>query len=363
MKKYWHLIGFILIAALLLGCEEKLEGTYPKLMPLTEGVYASGYVEAETQYKVFALASGILEEWYVTEGDTVQKGDLLLKIEGSSNALNTDNAKLALELAQSNYSSNSAIIRELELNLQNAKEKYLNDSINYQRYYRLQQQNIGTRAELDRAKLSMKTAKNSYNALAKRLKSTQQQLETEMRSARNRYKISANTTSHLMVKSELNGQVYTILKEKGELVMMQEPLAIIGKIDEFVLRLKVDELDLGKIKLGHKLVVNLDAYADQVFEAKLAKIYPLVDKQTQTVAVEAILLNPPTVLNSGLSVEANIIVNQKEEALVIPKAFLIGNDSVRTGKEKGTRIGIGLKNMEYIEVLSGLDVNTQIFKP
>jgi len=357
---------FLLLSSVLLllnACQEELEETYPKRMDLSEAVYASGYVEAQSQYKVFSTASGILQKWYVTEGDTVSTGQKLLSVEGPKTTLNTDNARLAMELAEQNSSNSSAIIQELEYNIQSAYEKYLNDSMQYERLYRLHQKNIGSRAELDRAQLLMKTSKNNFKALKRRLNATRDQLEIEMKSARNRYKINKSSNSDLTVKSQLDGVVYSILKEQGELIMLQEPLAVVGLADRFVLRLAVDELDLGKISIGNRVLVNLDAYSDQVLEASLTRIYPLVDKKTQTLMVEAVLLDPPPLLTPGLSVEANIIIAEKKDVLVIPRAFLIEGDSVRTAREKGQKIKLGLQNMEYVEVLEGIDEQTPIYRP
>jgi len=141
-----------------------------------------------------------------------------------------------------------------------------------------------------------------------------------------------------------------------------EPLAAIGSSDAFVIEMLVDEVDIVKLKIGYKALVTLDAYNSQVFEAVVSKIYPRKDERSQTFKVEAIFKNPPEVLYPGLAGEGNIIVAQKEDALTIPKEYLIENNKVRT-EEGIIEISLGLQNLERAEVLSGLDADTYILKP
>jgi hypothetical protein len=59
-------------------------------------------------------------------------------------------------------------------------------------------------------------------------------------------------------------------------------------------------------------------------------------------------------------VEANIIIQQKEKALTIPKTYLIGEDSIRiehNGDSKTVKITKGIENFEYVEIISGLDTS------
>jgi glycerol-3-phosphate responsive antiterminator len=77
--------------------------------------------------------------------------------------------------------------------------------------------------------------------------------------------------------------------------------------------------------------------------------------------VEAIFNETPNVLYPGLSGEANIIIAKKDKILTIPKTYIIDNNKVMTDSGLIT-ITTGLENMEFIEVLSGIDSKTYIYK-
>jgi multidrug efflux pump subunit AcrA (membrane-fusion protein) len=141
-----------------------------------------------------------------------------------------------------------------------------------------------------------------------------------------------------------------------------EPLAAIGSADVFLLELLVDEVDIVKVKTGQKVLVVLDAYADTVFEANVSKIYPRKDERSQTFTVEAFFDEPPGVLYPGLSGEANIVIAQQTDALVIPRDYLIEGTKVET--ENGIiTLALGLQDLDRVQVLEGLTADTYILKP
>jgi multidrug efflux pump subunit AcrA (membrane-fusion protein) len=124
----------------------------------------------------------------------------------------------------------------------------------------------------------------------------------------------------------------------------------------------VDEVDIVKIANGQKIRITLYAYTNEVFTWKVSKIYPQKDERNQTFTLEALFDNPPKTLYPGLSGEANIIISKKEEALTIPKSYVVDGTKVTT--DNGLiDIQIGLQNLEFVEILSGITENTYIYKP
>jgi multidrug efflux pump subunit AcrA (membrane-fusion protein) len=141
-----------------------------------------------------------------------------------------------------------------------------------------------------------------------------------------------------------------------------EPIATIGCSDKFIIELLVDEVDVVQIREGQQLIVVLDAYGDKTFKADIFKILPEKDYRNQTFTVEARFQDVPERLYPGLSGEANVIIATKKDALVIPREYLIDQNRVLT--EAGeVEIEIGLMNLKYIEVLSGITQEDWIQMP
>lgn len=353
---------YTLLLLLIVSCGEQREKIFPKKVTLTESVYASVTVQPDSLYQVYAAVAGILENNLVEEGDTVQKGTPLLQIINNTPKLNTENAKLALQLARENYNGSSAILRSLEDEIQAATLTFQNDSINYFRQQRLWEQNIGSKVEYDNRKLAYQLSRNSLNLLKNSYARTKNELHTQVQQATNNVKTSQIATEDFTVISKINGKVYALFKNQGEIVTTMEPLASVGSDDTFIIELLVDEVDIVKLSTDQKVLVTLDAFQDRIFEAKVYKIYPRKDERSQTFKVEALFENPPTKLYPGLAGEGNIIIAKKEEVLAIPKAYLIQGNQVRT--EDGlVSVKIGLQNLDQVEILEGIDSNTSILKP
>jgi len=344
------------------SCENKMEKIVPKKTALTESVYSSVTIQPDSLYQAYASVGGILDKNLVEEGDSVFKGTPISQIINTNPKLNSDNAKLALQLAQENYSGSSAVLKGLEDEIHAATLSFQSDSVNYSRQKRLWNQKIGSKVEFDNRKLAYELSRNNLNLLKSRYDRTKNELMTQLQQAQNNYKSSQVTTRDFTIRSKVNGKVYGLFKESGEIVSSMEPLASIGSVDTFLIEMLVDEVDIVRIQVHQKVLLTLDAYHDKVFEASISKIYPRKDERLQTFKVEALFVNPPEVLYPGLSGEGNIIIAQRDNAVVIPKSYLIEGNKVQTANGL-IELELGLQNLDQVEILSGIDETVEIIKP
>ncbi len=353
----------ITIAALLISsCGEKQEKILPQKTRLTESVYASATIQPDSLYQVYAAVGGILDRNLAEEGDVVQQGMPLLQIINNAPKLNTENARLTLQLARENYSGSSAILKALEDEIQSADLNLQNDSINFFRQKRLWEQQIGSKLEFDNRKLAYELSRNKLNLLKSSYARTKNELQTQVQQARNNYESSQINTKDFTVVSNINGKVYALLKEPGEIVNTTQPLASVGSASIFVIKMLVDEVDIIKLVVGQKALITLDAYPLEVFMAKVTKIYPRKDERSQTFTVEATFTDPPKTLYPGLAGEGNIVIAEKENALTIPKTYLLEGNKVKTS-DGIVEVVLGLKNLDLVEILEGIDEHTELLKP
>lgn len=357
-----RLIYLIPIFLCCLSCAEKSERLQPIEQELIESVYASVTIQPDNIYEVYAIVSGILDANLVEEGDFVIRDQSLIQIINNTPKLNALNSKLSLELAEQNFNGSAAILNSIKSEIDDASIKLENDSINFFRQKNLWKQHIGSKAQYDTAKLNYELATNHLKLLQSKYDRTKNELQTAVKQAQNNYKTSLITTKDFTVKSKIEGKVYGLYKEPGEIVTTLEPLATIGSANNFIIELLVDEVDIVRISKGQNILITLDAYQGEVFRGKVSKIYPKKDERNQTFKVEAIFDKPPKVLYPGLSGEANIVLAQKKNILTIPKSYIMPDNMVKTD-EGLISITTGLQNMEYIEVISGLTKDTYIYKP
>lgn len=344
------------------ACSETTESILPVNTSLTESVYSSVIVEPDSFYKVYAATRGIVDEVFVKEGALVQKGERLLSIVNDNSKLQSENAQLEVDLAGLNYNGRSNLIKDLRNELQLAELKLKNDSINFERQQRLWKQQIGSQNDFEQRQLVYQTARNKVKALKSELARKEDELKIMLQKSKNNYSNRLNQQADFEVRSRISGKVYELLKEEGESVNEQEPIAFVGSSRHFLLKMQVDEVDIVQVQRGQLIYVTLDAYKDQVFKAEVKQVIPKMNQETQTFWVEGIFVNPPEVLYSGLRGEANIVIAQKENAISIPLDYLYNEDQVIT-KEETLKVTLGLKSLERVEIVAGLDSNTFIIKP
>ena len=166
-----------------------------------------------------------------------------------------------------------------------------------------------------------------------------------------------------VVKSEINGKLYSLSKEKGEMVNSQSPIAIIGDATEFYVELQVDEYDISKLKIGQKVFLTLDSYKGEVFEAAVSRLYPIMNEKSKSFKVEAVFIKKPDHLYPNLTTEANIIIEVKEKVLTIPRNYLIDNEFVLLDNKEKRKVVTGLKDYEKVEIILGITANDALYKP
>lgn len=351
-----------LLCIFLWSCNSKQDQIQPTEQTLVESVYASVTIQPDSLYQVYSVVSGILDMNTVEEGDLVIKDQALMEIINTAPKLNSSNAKLALQLAEQNYNGSSAILKSLQDEIIAAELKFQNDSINYYRQKTLWDQNIGSKGEYDTKELNYQLSKNNLQLLNNRYNQTENELKTALDQARNNYESTLVNTKDFTIKSKINGKVYALHKEPGEIVNSREPLAILGSQTRFIIEMLVDEVDIVQLQPSQDVVITLDAYDSELFKGHISKIYPKKDERNQTFKVEAEFEKAPPVLYPGLSGEANIIVGQKKNVLTIPKDYIVDGNNVLT--DNGVvKITIGLENLEFVEVLSGISKDTNLYKP
>jgi HlyD family secretion protein len=328
-----------------MSCNSNKDVITPELKSLTEAVYASGLVVAQDEYQVFAQVDGYLVEKLVSDGDIVKKGDVLFIIESGQQSARFQIARENFELARKNYSSDSPVLQELTTAITAAKTKMQFDSVNFVRYENLLNQNATTRAAYDSYKLMYENARNDYKLQRSRLERTRNQLKAEFENASAQLRIAGEESSRYIVRSDIDGKVFSTTKDKGELIRRSELIGVVGRDDNFYMQLNIDELDIQRIQQGQRVVVKM------------------VNRQQQSLRADAAFKEPLPGAFSGLAVEANIIIRQKNNALVIPKTALQPGDSVYIktddGKQK-VKVKTGIETLDEIEIVEGLNAQQKL---
>jgi len=354
-------IAIVALCIVLFACKAKVEKIKPSMASISESVYASGIIKSKNQYQAFATVNGIISDILVHEGDTILKGMPLLTIANEAQRLNKENAELAAGFADIN--ANQGKLLEAKATIDLARSKMRNDSILWVRQSALWAQQIGSKVELEQRELAFQNSRTAYLSAKVRYDDLKRQLNLNSAQAKKNLLISSKLASDFTLKSEINGMVYQLPKNKGELVNAQTVLAVIGDAKQFYLEMQVDEFDILKIKKGLKIIVILDSYKGKTFEALVTKINPIMNERSKTFTIEAEFVQQPEVLYPNITFEANIVLQTKDNVMLLPRNYLINDSFVMKANGDKVAVKTGLKDYQKIEIISGLKADDEIVKP
>lgn len=280
--------------------------------PAVELVYATGVVEPVLSANVGPEMTGRLAELLVDEGAEVKLGQPLARLENAEQ---------------------QAEVRELEA-------KVSNSEIDLQRAEALWTRRTGSREEFDRARSQLDQDRAKLTAARERL-------------------------GKRVLLSPLEGVVLRRDGEVGETLAQGQRVFVIGQKAPLRVELEIDEEDIGRVILDQPVLISADAYPEKSFESRIATITPQGDSSSKSYRARA-LLPPDTPLPVGMTVEANVVVNEHQNALLIPSEAVITQAGqtfvyVIDGRHvRLTSVSVGIRGATFSEVLSGLTEGQEI---
>ncbi len=268
-----------------------------------ELVYATGTVEPAVQATVSPEVNGRIAEFYAQENDIVNLGGPLARLFDAEQY---------------------AEVSELMIRVANEETALRRDED-------LLKRKVGSREEYDNSKSALEQSKARLAAAQVRLQQR-------------------------TLRSPISGVVLRRDHEIGETVTPGMRLFVVGQLKPLRVTMEIDEEDIPRVQIGQKVLLSNDAFPEQVFTAAVSEITPLGDSSSKTYRVRA-QLPEETVLPVGMSVEANVVLTERTNALLIPATamqdshvYLVGSDH----RVKKVSIKVGLSGIENIEVIQGL---------
>jgi len=169
--------------------------------------------------------------------------------------------------------------------------------------------------------------------------------------------------------SPVAGTLVTRDTEVGQNVTANVAVFKIANLSKIIFVVEIDETDIGKIKIGQKTKITLDAYSDKEVEGEVAKIYPqttTTETGATIIKTEIKLANIDSPLILGLSGDAEIITDKKEGVLSVPSDAVLEEEGkrfvfiVENGLAKKREVTIGIYSDERTEILKGIEEETTV---
>ncbi len=304
---------------------------------------ATGSVIPRNEIEIKPQVSGIIEALYTEPGKLVRKGDPIAKIRIIPNMLNLSSAENRLNRAG--------------ISLDNAEMEFKRNQVLYQK-------GVISLSEFQRFELNLKNAKEEKSAALENLQIIKDGISSS--------KESGNT----LIRSTVNGMVLDVPVEIGNSVIETNnfnagtTIAFIADMNEMIFEGNVDESEVGKLKPGMELILNIGAIDKQTFKATLEYIAPkgIEDQGAIKFMIRAAVVTDQDVfLRAGYSANADIVLEKKNRVVSIPESLVVyeeGKTFVEIEKKaqnfEKIPVKLGLSDGIYTEVVSGIDTTYRI---
>ncbi|HEY6070674.1 MAG TPA: efflux RND transporter periplasmic adaptor subunit [Chthoniobacterales bacterium] len=204
-----------------------------------------------------------------------------------------------------------------------------------------------SKSEVNRLKGALENERIERDRNLQALEETQKKLEAQMRASE--------------IRAPMDGLLSAVSTIDGELVAEGNQLFTISSRKTYV-RGEVNEEDVGEVKPGMKAKVQLYAYRNQVFAAKVSSIQPAADPDTQRYTIILEMEKPPDNLMAGMTGEMNIITGTHENAVLVPTRALIVDQAlvVKRGIVQRRTVKVGFRTLDFTEALSGVSTGERV---
>ena len=317
---------------------------------LVASVTASGQVRPQTKVDVASDVSGKITKLSVKEGQIVTQGQFLLQIDPAQAEANVQRAEAAL-------ASSKAQLAQSQANLEQSKK-----SLERSASIKKTNPQLISDEQLDQ----LRTAVDVNTALAESSKHAVDQATASLSDAK-------TSLSKTMIYAPMAGRVTRLAVEQGETAVPgtfnkdAATLLTISDMSVLETRVKVDETDVARIKVGDSAQVQIDAFPDTTFNGRVTKISnSSVKAATASTTDQAVdyevtiqLLNAPKETRPDFSATAKIITDSRTSAMSVPiialtvrenQALQQGDTAVGLGKAKPAK-DIGKKDVEGVFVV------------
>ena len=343
------ILGFLFAIAYFVRTNSTSSIEYDTSSPFISSIQktsvVTGTVIPEDEVDIKPQLNGIIDNILVEEGDIVEIGQLIAIIKVVPDERSVYGARAQVTAAR-------LTVQNAERQIKRAKELFEKQIISQQDY---------------------EDAELNYNTAKENLIAAQNDLEILRKGS-----VAGSSTANTNIRATVSGTILEIPVKLGDQVIAANnfnegtSVAIIADLNEMIFEGQVDEAEVGKLELGQSLKVNMAAIPGREFDAILKFVAPKGTEQGGAVQfkIEADLtLDEDTFVRAGYSANGSLVVENKQEIMVIAEALLqfdrrtqLPYVEVEISDQNFERrdVTTGLSDGIKVEILSGVSMDDKI---
>lgn len=350
-------------------------------------VLATGAVKPQVgaQVRVGARVSGKVERLRANIGDAVESGQVIAELEKADLEAIVAQRKAELSLAEARLAAVESLLpKEVDKAEAELQQRHATLALAQQDMARseslLPTQAISqedydrSRERLHVARAAVTVGQQALELAKRRLVEERRQAEADIARAREAFNNAKIQLSYTTLVAPISGVIASVATQEGETVAagLNAPTFVtIIDLDRLEVNAMVDEVDIGKVRVGQKAVFTVDSYPAREFPGKVVAIYPdavLLENVVYYNVVLDIQGNEDKVLRPQMTASATIFLDVKSGALAVPAKAVKrerGKNVVyvlKDGQPQARQVKVGWKDGTWIEIASGLEEGETILQ-
>jgi HlyD family secretion protein len=347
---------------------------------LARVVVATGKIQPLSKVEVKSKASGMVKKLYVDYDDKVKEGQTLMELDKVQLQAVVREAQANYQAAQASLDSSKAQLERNKVDAEGPDVPFL--KLNMDRAEKMYKDGVMSKSFVEDAEKNYQLALNKQMSAQRNLIVSQAEIakaEAQVAQAKAALENAEEDLRNSTIVSPITGLVLSrdvsvgdgvssilILGSQATLVMT------LGDTSEVYVQGKVDEADIGKVYLGQPARIVVESFKDKKFTGKVTRISPFGKEKDNvtTFEVRVSILNPGGELKANMSANAEIVLEEKKNVLMVPEASLIYDKDRKASVElpdpkaengrKKVPVKIGISNGVKTEVVSGLSEKQQV---
>ena len=347
---------------------------------LARVVVATGKIEPLSKVEVKSKASGIVKKLYVDYGDRVKPGQVLADLDKVQLEAVVRAASANLQAAEAALQSAKATLERNKVDAEGPDVPFL--KLNMERGEQMYKDGVMSKSLVEDAEKNYRLALNKQVSAQRNLLVSEAEIakcDAQVAQAKASLENAQEDLRNSTIISPIDGLVLSRDVNVGDavssiLVLGSQATLImtLGDVSEVYVQGKVDEADIGKVYLDQPARIVVESFKDKKFTGKVTKISPLGKEKDNvtTFEVRVSISNPGGELKANMSANAEILLEEKKNVLMIPEAALIYDKDRKASVEipdakgengkKKLSVKLGISNGVKTEILEGLSEKQQV---
>src|SRR5262252_382094 len=340
-RRRWYIgVSFLVVALGAAAGFAKLGGSSGEIDPgklvtvetgtMVRSVVATGKIEPMTKVEIKSKANGIIEALAVDVDSEVKAGAVLAELDKEQLQAALRGAEANLQAARAALAAAEAALKKNTVEAEGPDVEFARR--NFERAQQLFAQRLISQSQLDDAHSAIDVAENRQRAAQSQLVISQAniaQAQAQVSQAKAAADQAAEGLAYATIRAPIRATVLSRDVEIGSPVSSILNLGAnatlvmtLGDIEKVFVRGKVDEADIGRVRLNQTAKITTESFPDRVFEGRVTQISPIgVDKDNVTTfEVKVSIDNPGKELKANMTANAEIILEEFQNSLLVPEA-------------------------------------------